>query len=279
MRVPIHLFSVAEFGIKPHEFSSLLSPVFRSLPPDFYDVKRRRIEILEESPIKTPPSILREYYEGIRGEQSIFKGYKALSTIKRREYHAVEPYRARAVSTFDVSFINGLPIIQRKQTPLFKQEKGLISEDKVDIRLWSRKFEELPKAVAEMPVFQRTLEGVSCRIHSLLPSILGLKMIVHLVKVKTLPNTVTSNSPEGLHQDGFPLIVSALVVERENVSGGESRIYGEDKKDPIFTTVLQPGSGLLQPDLGTPLWHLVTPITGQGYRSTIGFDIEPIIKE
>ena len=102
--------------------------------------------------------------------------------------------------------------------------------------------------------------------------------MAHHVRVTTLPGLETSNSPEGLHQDGFPFIVSALVVERENIYGGESEIYAGDKKTLILKTALQPGFGLLQPDLGSDLWHLVTPILGAGYRSSIGFDIEPIFR-
>lgn len=93
-----------------------------------------------------------------------------------------------------------------------------------------------------------------------------------------IPNQVSSNSPEGIHQDGMDYIVSALVVERNNVSGGKSIIYGADAITPLLNITLQSGQGIFQPDKGTELWHEVTPISlinpnEPGYRSTIGFDV------
>ncbi|MGI2028443.1 2OG-Fe dioxygenase family protein [Endozoicomonas acroporae] len=80
-----------------------------------------------------------------------------------------------------------------------------------------------------------------------------------------------------MHQDGMDYIVSAFVVERQSIDGGESIIYSSDKKTPILKTVLQPGMGILQPDLGSGLWHTVTPISVAesfdiGWRSSIGLD-------
>ena len=94
--------------------------------------------------------------------------------------------------------------------------------------------------------------------------------------VETAKERITSNSPEGIHQDGYDYIVSALVVERKNISGGISEIFANDKKSKILSTTLQPGFGLLQPDLNTDLWHHVTkiqPTSDIGFRSSIGFDI------
>lgn len=114
----------------------------------------------------------------------------------------------------------------------------------------------------------------------------GLSIVVHHVRIVTKLNRPISNSPEGIHQDGFPFIVSAFVVEREKVSGGISTIFGPDKKTEIFTTTLLPGVGLLQADQGSDLWHRVSPIyvdtekfrdVKSGYRSSIGFDIKPLL--
>lgn len=279
IRMPILPFSVVEFGINNLEFCRRLSPLFNKLSPDLYDVKKREVEILQRSPIRVPINMLRKYYEGQVGAYVFKESFDALPLADRREYEHLAPYRYRAISTFQVFFENGKPVVNRSPTMPFSQEEALISEEKVDVRKWNRVFPELSEEAAAEPIFHATIIGLFRRIHAFMPDMYGMNLIVHHVKVITIADQITTNSPEGVHQDGFPLIVSALVVDRRGVSGGESLIYSEDKKEPIFTTILQPGNGLLQPDLGSCLWHTVTPITGQGYRSSIGFDIQPLLKK
>jgi len=93
-------------------------------------------------------------------------------------------------------------------------------------------------------------------------------------------NQPADNAPEGIHQDGADYIVSALVIERRNVQGGTSIIYGPDKQTIYLTVTLQPGQGIFQADQGSDLWHDVTPIVlelnssgGEGVRNILGFDI------
>jgi hypothetical protein len=94
------------------------------------------------------------------------------------------------------------------------------------------------------------------------------------------PGEPTQVVPEGIHQDGAQYIISALVVEREGVTGGESIVYGPDKRTPYLASVLQLGEGIFQADTGSPLWHYVTPISfdpssghAEGKRSIFGFDV------
>jgi hypothetical protein len=280
MRVPIHIFSVGEFGVNPKEFCHQLKPVFAALKPDLYDVRAKRLKILAHSPIKLPLDVAKAYYQGSNDtEDAIFKSYEAMPSLLRKEWDSARPYRFRAVSHFKVCFRGHCPKIERDSSSLFVQDKAAISDDlATDIRKWPRTFTELSTEAGALSAFHQTLGGLCRRIHSFCPSIIQLNIVAHHVRVITLPGVETSNSPEGLHQDGFPFIVSALVVERENIYGAESEIYAGDKKTLILKTALQPGFGLLQPDLGSDLWHLVTPILGTGYRSSIGFDIEPIFR-
>ncbi|MEM8907566.1 MAG: 2OG-Fe dioxygenase family protein, partial [Bacteroidota bacterium] len=112
----------------------------------------------------------------------------------------------------------------------------------------------------------------------------GLNIIVHHTLVYCYSDQLATNSPEGIHQDGMDYIVSALVMERHNIAGGRSVIYGNDMQTKVMETTLQSGQGILQPDLGTELWHEVTAIRCKnaqklGYRSTIGYDITVIDPE
>ena len=89
----------------------------------------------------------------------------------------------------------------------------------------------------------------------------------------------STNSPEGIHQDGMDFIMSAFVIDRQNINGAKSIIYVNDKKTKIFETILKNAQGIIQPDLNSELWHEVTEISQinineVGYRSSVGFDIE-----
>ena len=89
----------------------------------------------------------------------------------------------------------------------------------------------------------------------------------------------STNSPEGIHQDGMDFIMSAFVIDRQNINGAKSIIYANDKKTKIFETILKNAQGIIQPDLNSELWHEVTEISQinineVGYRSSVGFDIE-----
>jgi len=97
---------------------------------------------------------------------------------------------------------------------------------------------------------------------------------VHQVRQICYPGVESHNSPEGIHKDGADYIVSALVMNRYNIDGGESIVY-DNEKNQIYNTVLKKGEGIFQDD--KRLWHYVTPITTNnnyiGIRDIIGLDI------
>ena len=83
---------------------------------------------------------------------------------------------------------------------------------------------------------------------------------------------------EGIHQDGSDYLVSAYVLERCNIEGGASVIFGEDKSTEILRTTYMPIWDTL-PDLHTSLWHYVEPIevakdASLGWRSSVGLDLD-----
>jgi hypothetical protein len=98
------------------------------------------------------------------------------------------------------------------------------------------------------------------------------------VQLEAYANAPAANSPEGIHQDGADYVVTALVIARDNVTGGTSRVFVRDLTAPMFAAVLQPGTGLFHADRGTSIFHDVTPVAvidqdRPGIRSTFGFDI------
>lgn len=96
---------------------------------------------------------------------------------------------------------------------------------------------------------------------------------VHQVRQMVYPGHVSSNSPEGIHRDGADCVVSAFVLKRCNVTGGESIIY-DSQKSPIYKTTLSPGKGMFQED--RELYHHATGVHSTnnriGYRDIIGLD-------
>ena len=97
---------------------------------------------------------------------------------------------------------------------------------------------------------------------------------LHQVRQTTYPGIESHNSPEGIHQDGADFIVSAFVLNRSNIEGGESIIYDKNKQQ-IDQFTLQNKEGIFQND--KKLWHYVTPIRSKydyvGYRDIVGLDI------
>jgi hypothetical protein len=124
------------------------------------------------------------------------------------------------------------------------------------------------------------------RIGSLVKQADATAQILHVTCWQTgivaTPERAGTNSPEGIHQDGADFIVSALVVDRENIAGGTSRVFAPDKQTEHLEVTLKPGEGIFQADAGSTLWHDVTPIRvenpsdGIGVRNLFGFDIDVV---
>ena len=99
------------------------------------------------------------------------------------------------------------------------------------------------------------------------------------------PKIPGENAPEGVHEDGAQYIMSALVIDRKNITGGATQIFEKKRKTQqlLFQKELSPGEFSFQADtgeektFGNDLWHFVTPIhaidNGKATRDIIGFDI------
>lgn len=97
---------------------------------------------------------------------------------------------------------------------------------------------------------------------------------LHQVRQTAYSDIESHNSPEGIHRDGCDYIISAFVISRNNIIGGESIIYNQNKMVE-YKTILDSGEGIYQEDIKQ--WHYVTPIQtseeGIGYRDILGIDI------
>lgn len=276
---PIHIFCVEEFGISLEIFKTEMPQLFHNLPWDLYDARREQIEFLQKhlALLHSENKLFSDYFTGAVSFDSIAFLYNMLRPEQKMEFDKIKPFRKRAISRFICELSEDQWKFERIKVPSFSQEAAKINEVKFDFRQLPRTFTEIESHYVNHPIFTKLLTGVAKKVHHFNPGVSRLDITAHHVSVETSIDRVKGNSPEGIHQDGYDYIVSALVVERDNVIGGESAIYGDDRETEILTTTLMPGFGILQPDKNTKLWHKVSPIRvkskEKGYRSSIGFDI------
>lgn len=277
---PIHCFSIENFGISLDSFLRENGPTFSTLPPDMYDVRREQIQWLQECLpfIREKELFWKDYFLGKTDPDALLPYYRQLDQEQQQQFDQIAPFRFRGVSQFMI-YTKNLEI-QRIPINSFTQSLALHEhEKKFDWRKLPRIFSEIEDRYVQLPSFIALLKGIARKILQFDGEIQRFRIVAHHVRVKSRTHRIKGNSPEGIHQDGYPYVVTALVVERENVDGAESQIFDEEMTHPIFTCTLMPGCGILQPDLGTNLWHQVTPIypidpLKEAIRSTIGLDIE-----
>lgn len=275
---PIRIFTLDGLGINKDKFLADLAPTFVSLPWDTYDVKRKQVEFLRE----------RNYHEQIRLERFLVDYYAdrsnlddvqdllaRLSLEERRVFERIKPRRKRSIARFIIRRLADTWGVERVPALVFSQ--NLPSDD---VRTLQRRFKEASLMVTEYTEFFVLLQRISELVASIRPV---KKLEVTLHQVSTFADVLLEgdNSPEGIHQDGADYIVSALVMERDGIVGGESVVYGPDKRTEYVRRELQPGEGLFQADKNSPLWHDVTLIhddpatpAPDGKRSIFGFDID-----
>ena len=143
----------------------------------------------------------------------------------------------------------------------------LIEPMNVD-NLWLKDFLTQVSALA---VLNECIKDDVCVLDS---RIKGLTVDVHQVRQVAYPGHKSHNSPEGIHRDGADYIVSALVMNRINIRGGDSIIYDKDKKE-IYRTLLREDEGIFQEDRDQ--WQHVSGIEPTnnylGFRDILGVDI------
>jgi hypothetical protein len=125
--------------------------------------------------------------------------------------------------------------------------------------------------VSALAIINECIKDDVCVLESKIKS---LTLDVHQVRQVAYPGYESHNSPEGIHRDGADYIVSALVINRINIRGGDSIIYNKDKNE-IYRTTLREDEGIFQED--REQWHHVSGIVPTnnylGFRDILGVDI------
>ena len=126
-----------------------------------------------------------------------------------------------------------------------------------------RWFEPLPPALADDAAWASLLAGLSTVASGLRPAgALGASdaerwfVEAHPFRIDTTDG-IGRPTPEGAHRDGVDLVVVVLVA-RQNVKGGETRVFDADGPNGQRFTLVQPWSALLLDD--ARVIHESTPI-------------------
>lgn len=281
LKRPITVINLEDYGLNSARFLARTAECCQELVWDQYLLRQQQIEFLQSMlPEHTTRSCSDRFwlafYLGSAPHSDVNALLADLSHAQRAKYRGIRPIRRRAISEFRLRF-HGTWCIERVPASAFGQDHALIAEeDTCDYRVAQRTFQELRDDMVDDDLLH-LLRALAAELHEKETAITALNAFVHHTQIACYPEQEATNSPEGIHQDGMDYIVSALVVARENITGGKSVIYGNDKQTKLLEIELQPGQGILQPDRDTDLWHAVTPIQCRdasrlGVRSSIGFD-------
>ncbi|SOS47748.1 conserved hypothetical protein [Tenacibaculum dicentrarchi] len=289
IKAPIRIGSLTDLAINKADFIASFKPFFDAdLMDDEYLVKNNQIAFLKSIFIEDRISlekIHQDYFEGKLSKTVLNPWIDKLSENQKKEFLILSKItRQRNISSFTVEKLSKK---QRDNLLVKRIEAKSFKQDVSDFRVWKRVFKQASKASVENELFKTLLKQVFLLISEIHPTVQKTKITSHFMRTISDIQIKGENSPEGVHEDGAKYIVSALVINRTNILGGETQIFEaiSEKKELIFNTILEEGEFAFQADtgeekeFGTDLWHYVTPIqpinlAEKGVRDIIGFDIE-----
>lgn len=293
---PIRLFDLAGLGIDRARFLGDLAPSFGRLAWDDYDAKREQVAfLLRHFPDTATQQQLIDfrarYYAGETNLHELADLFRDLPHAALRKFEQIRSYRRRSIAQFivtkqDTDIWYDKWRVLRAKCLGFRQQ---VAKD--DPRAMERIFDPTADDVVRHQLFQDLIIAVAEMVEDAERAgertVEEMTITFHQMGLITFAGEESTNAPEGIHRDGADYIVSALVVERDDVTGGESIVLAPDKERALLRVTLAPGQGLFQADTrldlreDQQLWHNVTPVQlrdtdgdGKGTRNIFGFDIK-----
>jgi hypothetical protein len=275
----LRVFALETFGVDREIFLRDLRPTFSVLHLDPYDAKRAKVDLLKRRfPELTDRlnGFLSNYYANKEDLSAVYDVIKKLEDVDRNELDRIgmTGRRKRSVARFNMERAANKWNLERVSAVKYSQNVA-----PGDPRALVRVFHEMEPIVTEHPQVRHLMQCFAELVRERHPDCKKLRMNVHQMFIFADILSGGDNAPEGIHQDGADYIVSALVIERAGIVGGESIVYGPDKKTEYVRRTLAEGEGIFQSDRG--LWHYVTQIRENpavppdyGHRSILGFDME-----
>ncbi len=130
-----------------------------------------------------------------------------------------------------------------------------------------RWFEPIDAAVLALPAWRRILLAFA-RLASRLKGTQPWFVEAHQFRIDTTDG-IGRPTPEGAHRDGVDF-VAVVLVGREGIKGGETRVFAADGPEGLRFTMLEPWTTLVLDDArviheSTP----IQPLEGYGHRDTL----------
>jgi len=188
-----------------------------------------------------------------------------------------QPTRQRAIAEFELEKIADDWSVRKVSARPYEQTTNHGSYN----RTQPRAYPEIGEDVTDNPEVVKLQKAVADIVAGVRTDAKKLRMIF------TFLRTVDEEGRSGIcalegtpHTDGMDYIVSALVINRQNLKPetGESSVYDMEKKQ-LMKTVLQPGEGIFQDDM--KLMHHITNIqrdtndaVTRGIRDMLGIDVQ-----
>jgi hypothetical protein len=122
-----------------------------------------------------------------------------------------------------------------------------------------RWFEPIDPALTEEPAWGALLRGLAGVASALRPGVRRWFVEAHPFRIDCTDG-IGRPTPEGAHRDGVDLVV-VLLVARQNVKGGETRVFDARSPQGMRFTLAEPWSALLLDD--ARVVHETTPIQPQ----------------
>jgi hypothetical protein len=270
--LPVHIFRLSELGVDTDAFVKDVRPSFDRLEWDRYDSMKAQLAYLTglDEPIGSHARRVQDHM----GVDRLALHDELLSTLPpevRAITDTMLPFRRRAMRKFRLERVG------EADWWATCSADGTFVQPVSDYRKQTRVFSLIEHDVANHPGIVKMLASAAETAHASQPDVKSFDAVLHQVAVVARPGMAGFPAPEGVHQDGAPYIVSAIVVERHAITGGISKIYNCRNTPPVVETQLQAGEGIFQADAGTDLWHEITPISlereGIGHRMTFGIDL------
>jgi len=285
IKSPIRVGSLADLELNQKKFLEFYKPFFSELEDDLYLVRENQFAfILGLNPEDSAEleKLHQDFYSGKVSVEAFSKWTSRFSSAEKEQFELKSKVtRQRNISSFEIEE-------KENETEINRVYPKEFSQDVADTRTWSRVFSQATDECVENDLFYELLISAWEIIKQIHPSVTAIKITSHFMRTLSYEKVLGENSPEGVHEDGAPYIISALVINRENALGGTSQIYEkleDGTQELIFEKVLNPGEFIFQADtgeektFGNDLWHYVTGISPEnpslrGVRDIIGFDIE-----
>ncbi|WCC44703.1 2OG-Fe dioxygenase family protein [Tenacibaculum finnmarkense] len=260
IKAPIRIGSLTDLAINKADFIASFKPFFDTdLMDDVYLVKNNQMAFLKSifiEDIASLEKIHQAYFEGKLSKSVLNPWIDKLSENQKKEFLILSKItRQRNISSFTVekSVEKSSQKSSEKQTDnldVKRIEAKSFKQDVSDFRVWKRVFKQASKASVENELFKSLLKQVFLLISEIHPTTQKIKVTSHFMRTISDVQIKGENSREGVHEDGAKYIVSALVINRTNILGGETQIFEaiSEKKDLIFNTVLEEGEFAFQAD-------------------------------